>query len=280
MSDTVLEHPLVREYLRELDKASLTLPATQARELREQIAAHLDEALPPGATPEQVRDEIGRLGTPRSLAAAAAGPAPRSLAARLRVRLARVRWRTWVSVTVAIVLAGSALSYALLALNAAPLVQSLETGWYYPQDQARSVMTQAGVDTQYTIPYRFGQEQGILVSIINNSDWTQTVLGTGPHWSPFTGLPFQVAVGSGKWADFGSSAGSVSWSSPGSIPPHSVRLLRLLWDSDVCMGTGGWTSIQYLSLTVRVGIFTRTEDVPLLASFALTGTKASSSACH
>lgn len=83
MSDTVLEHPVVREYLRELDKASLTLPAAQARELREQIAAHLDEALPPTAAPEQVRDEIGRLGSPRSLAAAAAGPASRSLAARL-----------------------------------------------------------------------------------------------------------------------------------------------------------------------------------------------------
>jgi len=276
MSDTVLEHPLVRQYLRELDKASLTLPATQARELREQIAAHLDEALPPGATPEQVRDEIDRLGSPRSLAAAAAGPAPRPLAARLRVRLARIRWWTWVSVAAAIAVTGSALSYTLLALNAAPLVQSLETAWYYPQDQARSVMTQAGVDTQYTVSYRFGQEQGILVSIINNSDWTQTVLGVGPRWSPFTWQPIQVAVGSGKWADFGSSAGTVSWSSPGSIPPHSARLLRVLWNSDVCMGTGGWTSIQDVVLTVRVGVFTRTQDVPLLASFALSGTKASS----
>lgn len=233
MSDTVLEHPLVRQYLRELDKASLTLPATQARELREQIAAHLDEALPPGATPEQVRDEIDRLGSPRSLAAAAAGPAPRPLAARLRVRLARIRWWTWVSVAAAIAVTGSALSY-------------------------------------------FGQEQGILVSIINNTDWTQTVLGVGPRWSPFTWQPIQVAVGSGKWADFGSSAGTVSWSSPGSIPPHSARLLRVLWNSDVCMGTGGWTSIQDVVLTVRVGVFTRTQDVPLLASFALSGTKASS----
>jgi hypothetical protein len=276
VSETVLEHPLVRWYLRELDKASLTLSATRARELREQIAAHLDEALPPEATPEQVRDEIGRLGTPRSLAAAAAGPAPRSLAARLRVRLARVRWWTWASVAAVTAIVGSALTYTLLALNAAPLIQIFETGWYYPQDQARSVMTQAGVDTQYTVPYRFGQEQGILVSIVNDSDWTQTVLGVGPHWSPFTWQPFQVAVGSGKWADFGSSAGTVSWASPGSIPPHSVRVLRVLWNSDVCMGTGGWTSIQYVPLTVRVGIFTRTENVPLLASFALSGTKASS----
>ncbi len=279
MNDTELKHFLIRDYLRELSAACVVLPAAQARELREQITAHLDEALPPDATPEQVRDEIGRLGTPRSLAAAAAGPAPRPLAARLRVRLTRVRGWTWVSVAAAIAAPASARRYTLLALNAAPLVQSLETGWYYPQDQARSVMTQAGVDTQYTVPYRFGQEQGILVSIINNSDWTQTVLGVGPRWSPFTWQPIQVAVGSGKWADFGSSAGAVSWASPGRIPPHSVRLLRVLWNSDVCMGTGGWTSIQDVVLTVRVGIFTRTENVPLLASLALTGTKASSE-CH
>ncbi len=50
MSDTVLEHPLVREYLRELNAACVALPAAQARELREQITAHLDEALPPDPT--------------------------------------------------------------------------------------------------------------------------------------------------------------------------------------------------------------------------------------
>jgi len=279
MSDTVLENVVVREYLRALRLECISLPAAQARELREQIAAHLDEALPPAATDDEVRAELARLGTPRSLAAAATGQAPRPLAARLRVRLARVRWWTWVSVAVVIAAVGAALTYALLALNAAPLIQTLQTGWYYPQDQGRSVMTQAGGATQYTIPDRFGQEQGILVSIVNDSDWTQTVLGVGPRWSPFTSLPVQVAVGSGKWADFGSSVGPVSWSSPGSIPPHSVRMLRVMWNSDACMGSGESGVIQDVVLTVRVGVFTRTEDIPLLAAFALSGTRASSE-CH
>jgi hypothetical protein len=35
MSDTVLEHPVVREYLRELNAACVSLPVAQARELRE-----------------------------------------------------------------------------------------------------------------------------------------------------------------------------------------------------------------------------------------------------
>ena len=96
----------------------------------------------------------------------------------------------------------------------------------------------------------------------------------------FSHQPVQVAVGSGQWADHDSFTGSVSWSSPCSIPPHSARLLRLLWTSDLCMGTdGGFSSAEDVPLIVRVGVFTRTEDVRLLASFALTGSKASA-ACH
>jgi hypothetical protein len=41
MSGTVLDHWLVRGYLRELDAVMRGLPAAQARELREQITAHL-----------------------------------------------------------------------------------------------------------------------------------------------------------------------------------------------------------------------------------------------
>ena len=63
MSDTVLAHPLVRSYLRALDQASANLPSEQARELRDQIAGHLEEALPPGSSDDAVRAELDRLGT-------------------------------------------------------------------------------------------------------------------------------------------------------------------------------------------------------------------------
>ncbi|WP_300606129.1 hypothetical protein [Trebonia sp.] len=83
MNETVLEHPLVRDYLRALDSACAGLPAAQARELREQIAAHLDEALPPGAADAEVRAELTRPGTPGALAAEAAGPGSRPAGRRL-----------------------------------------------------------------------------------------------------------------------------------------------------------------------------------------------------
>ena len=270
MSDTVLEHPLVREYLRQLSVACAYLPLAQARELREQIATHLDEALPPSATIDEVRTELTRLGSPQSLAAATAGPGGRSLPRRLRNLLGRVRWWAWVCVVALVALAGSALAYTLLAYNG-QLAEGAVSSWYYPQDIAHSVTTQFLGGTQDTVPERFGQEQGFEIIVVNNSDFTQTVVGIG-HWMPFKSV--QVAVGSGKWVDDGSSnAGPIRWSSPGSIPPHGYRLLRVLWKSDICNVPGGATGFRGLMLTVRVGIFTRTEEFPLFDTWAVAGTK-------
>ncbi|TVZ03019.1 hypothetical protein EAS64_21410 [Trebonia kvetii] len=128
------------------------------------------------------------------------------------------------------------------------------------------------------VPERFGQEQGILVGLVNNSDWTQTVVSVGPNWQPFSDQPLQAAVASGKWVDTGSAAGPLSWSSRGSIPPHSFRLLRVLWKSDICMPPTSGAAIQEVVLTVRVGIFTRTEDIPLYDFWELSGVKRTE--CH
>jgi hypothetical protein len=285
VNDTVLEHPLVRDYLRRLNIACASLPLAQARELREQIATHLDEALPPGAATDEVRTELSRLGSPRSLAAAVAGPGRRSVVRRLLNLLARVRWWAWVAIAALVALAGSALTYALLALSAT-MTQGPVSTWYYPQDQARSKMTDTRLATTFSAPERFGQQQGVEISVFNDSDWTQTVVGVDPDWRPFGGSSVQVAVGSGKSAEAGDSLdGPVRWSSSGSIPPHAYRLLRVLWTSDMCLnpGTGTsvleeGTSIQELLLTVHIGIFTRTEKIPLYYIWVLKG--ASSPPCH
>jgi hypothetical protein len=71
MSGTVLDHWLVRGYLRELDAVMRGLPAAQARELKEQITAHLDDALRPDAGDYEVAATLSRLGSPADLAAEA-----------------------------------------------------------------------------------------------------------------------------------------------------------------------------------------------------------------
>jgi hypothetical protein len=82
MTVTALENPKVRSYLRELDVALVLLPGEQARELKDQITAHLDEALPPDAGDDEVVAVLDHLGPVREVVAAAAGSTPAPLRRR------------------------------------------------------------------------------------------------------------------------------------------------------------------------------------------------------
>lgn len=106
MSGTALDHWQVRGYLSELDAALGGLPAAQARELKEQIAAHLDDALGPDAGDQEVAAALSRLGSPADLAAeagAASGPPGPRLARSAR----RTRWRLAVIIAVLLVTAAT-----------------------------------------------------------------------------------------------------------------------------------------------------------------------------
>ncbi len=275
MSDTVLENILVREYLRGLSLECISLPVAQARELREQIAAHLDEALAPDATNAEVQAELARLGSPRSLAAAAAGSVRPGGWRRLRNWLGHVRWWTWAALALVVAAAGTGAGLLVSMRTAGPLRPAGAFGWYFPQDQGREVDTQAGDTRQVTIPQRYRQEQGFIINIVNESDWTQTVLGAAqPFFYPFSNRPVQIAIGTDKEVDLGGMDNHVRWSATGSIPPHSIRMLRVLWDSNIC-----WVprtppqSIQDVELNVRVGTLTKTEDIQLLDAVGLSGNK-------
>ena len=274
MSATVLEHPLVRDYLRRLDAACAALPAAQARELRDQIIAHLDEALPPGATDDEVAAELARLGAPAALAAEAAGPIPRSPGARLLNRLRRLRWWTWTSIAAVVVVLAAALTYVIAVQTAAPLLQAGLSAWWYPQDGNRTTLTRTINGTQMSVPERFHQRQGFVIGVYNDSDFTQTIEGVDANSEPF---PMMVSVGVGPDDADGSYTDQTRWVLPSSIPPHSYRVIRLLWTSDVCQPPGGYVGFTDVSLRVRVGLFTRTEDIPFVhMAFVITGTKASS----
>jgi hypothetical protein len=271
MSDTVLERPLVREYLRALDAACAALPAAQARDLHEQLAAHLDEALTPGASDAEVRAELARLGTPRSLAAEVAGPARRPVLRRLLSRLGRVRWWTWAAIAILVPALGTGTGFLISMNSAAPLIAQ-SAGWLYPADQVRAVETSADLVTQTTIPIRTGQHQGIELLLLNTSDWTQVILGPAPQWQPFSITPWQVTVQTGPDINqLGTVlSGGSSYVPLGAIPPHTARWVHLTWTS-ACSGSGE-AIIDYIPLRVRVGVITRTEVItPFEEAFALEG---------
>jgi hypothetical protein len=126
------------------------------------------------------------------------------------------------------------------------------------------------------VPERYRQEQGFVIGIRNDSDWTQTILGGDPNWA-VGDYPAQFAVAGGRYVEqTGQWNDQTRWDLPASIPPHSYRLLRVLWVSYMCVRPGDENTITDLLLRVRVGQITRTEDVQLhTLAFALSGTKAS-----
>ncbi|HUA29784.1 MAG TPA: hypothetical protein VMC03_12940 [Streptosporangiaceae bacterium] len=283
MTRTSLDHEMVRAYLARLDAALRAVPAAQARELREQICAHLDDALPADADEDQVAAVLTRLGSPAELAAEAgpAGAASQATPARaiaivsLPRRLARVRRRTWGVLGVIAVLAGIATGYLVYYLTPDSLGFEGASGWWYPEDYSRAVTTTADGVIQTTVPLRSGQRQGYFVAIHNPAGVTQTILGPAygasvPLDSPGSAV-VQVGVSvPNQNIENGGSSRSIGFTLPGVIPPGQIRLVRVLWTSDIC-SSGGTSSIDTLALRVRVGWFTRTEVIALGRAWAVTG---------
>ncbi|MGO8961214.1 MAG: hypothetical protein ACLQFR_28165 [Streptosporangiaceae bacterium] len=58
---------------------------------------------------------------------------------------------------------------------------------------------------------------------------------------------------------------------PESIPPHQIRMLRVLWTSSACLMKGSWQGIDRLELQVRAGWITRIETIDLGQAWARTG---------
>jgi hypothetical protein len=287
MSDTALDHPLVRDYLRGLDAAFAGTPAGPARELREQITAHLEDALPPAASDEEVAAALARLGSPADLAAeagagapaAAPVPAPSLLAEawrRMWAALGRRTWRFWSIAAAIVILAGSITGYVTSIQYAGVPQFSGAFGWWGAQDAKAAVETSADGVTQSTAPNRPGQRQGFFLEVYNPSDWTMTVVGYAGTWGP-SGTSFaQVAV-SVKGSEYGGQTydpRTTHYGLPGTIPPHQFRILRLLWTGAPCLQVGGSEGIDQLVLRVRMGLLTRTEVVMLGQGYFVSGTQA------
>ena len=295
MSGTALEHRLVREYLTQLDVALAGLPSAKARELRSQIAGHLEEAMPPDASDEDVSAVLHQLGRPADLAreaqqgaAPGVGAAVAAAARRGWVRIIRSRLRTkLIVVLIALFLATGATFLSIFL--AAPLPNYAgEFAWWYPQDYNHQVDSSANGAQQTTVRIRSGQWQGFGIGIYNPSNFTETIIGppagaNGPWDSPNGGTqPPRIEVSAPDRAlEHGGFIRNVTFESlPVSIPPHQYRLLRITWITDVCMLGGtksnnmlndGYQAIDSIYLLVRVGWFTRTDVIPLDMAVALAG---------
>jgi len=271
MSGTALNHPLVRDYLRDLDQALAGLPAAQAEELTEQITAHLDDALTPGAGDEEVAAVLSRLGRPADLAAEAAtrsesGPsAAKELAA---VRRRRLGWRGWTAIVAPVAVAAAIIGYVLIVTSVPPLQARGPSSWWFRQDAARATYAEADGARQTTVPVRSNQVQGLAVTLYNPTDWTQTILG---QWqgsnAPGNALRSRITVATGPGSDFR----HLRYARPATIPPHQSRWVRLLWVSNTCLMKGGGQGNDELRLQLRLGWVDRVEVIPLRQAWFVVG---------
>jgi HAAS len=283
MSGTALDQPAVRDYLRELDTALATLPAEQGRELREQIIAHLGDALRPGADHDEVAQVLSQLGTPGEIVAEAApGPVPvpglpAGTAGQRRrsplSRLSLLRWRARTLIIAAAALVIAATGYGVAVATASSLQPGGASSWWYPRDSAREVDTAADGAAQSTVPIRSGQRQGFVITVYNPSNWTQTVLGPASGFISPGGPDVRIGVAGPNInvSRGGSGFRPLRYGLPGTIPPHQTRALRVLWRSTSCLAKGTSQGIDQLSLRVRVGLLTRTEAIMLNQGWYLSG---------
>jgi hypothetical protein len=269
MNGTVLKHPLVRMYLQELSAACAPLPKAQARELHEQIAAHLDDALVPDAGDEAVRTELDRLGSPSDLAAEAMLSRPTRPRGMLRNYLSRIGWKAWTaSALTAVILAGAG-TYLDLMATAAPIEFNGSSMWW--DNPNPEVQAQGETGMVELTPIRWLKDQGIVISVDNPSDWSQTILGLDGGWYalPLVGNDARIAGGVGP--DVTNGPPAARYSLPWTIPPHGQAWLRVLWRSTACLGPRDRAGVNQLQLRVRVGIFTRTETITIGTTYALSG---------
>lgn len=269
MNETALVHPLVAGYLREFDAAASILPVQRARELREQVVAHIDEAVGPEASGEEIAAVLRGLGSARLLVAETAA------ATGKRHWAARAGWKGWTLIGV-LVLAVAAVSGYYLKINTTnsvgPLHVEGSSGWWYPQDYNHAVITEADTATQTTVPFRPGHRQGFFIEVFNFTRMTQTVLssnldGIGPNGG--TDARVRLSTRDPQRSGHGGEPHALRYALPVSIPPGQSRYLRITWISHGCVTTHNVGGMDSVELRVRIGWTTRTEYIQFNEGFYL-----------
>jgi hypothetical protein len=267
MSETAVGHPLADEYLSVFDAEAAVLPVNRARELREQVVAHIEDAVGPDASDEEIEAVLRGLGPARVLVAEAVAATGR------RHWAARFGWRGWSLIGALLLVVAGVSGYQVKIdsmKSVAPLFVQGQSGWWYPPDYNHEVTTEADTATQTTVPIRPGHRQGFFIQVFNFTGMTQTVLGSNlGGGGPNGGTGARVRLSTSDPLRSGSEPHAVTYALPVSIPPWQSRYLRITWISRGCLTPGEVVGMDSVELRVRVGWITRTEYVAFGQGFYL-----------
>lgn len=150
---------------------------------------------------------------------------------------------------------GLLIPYVLLPLHAGDLAPVQPAIWWTAADQSAARPGSSQGDPARQVPLRLGEQQGLLVLVINPTGRDQKVLSSDPG-------EFSLAVSttSGSVAQ----ARSLVYRPSGTVPAHQSRWVRLLIRSDECWEKGGGVPLPGVTLPVRIGWLTRNEVIPLI----------------
>ena len=185
--------------------------------------------------------------------------------------------RFWlVLATIAALVTGGAITAVAVSfyyLHAHGLQAGGSFGWLPPDNLRTRFVQHDGYDAM-VIPARPNHWQTFSVQVHNPSSVTQTILGLATV-AP-TAEPERLTVSTTSTA-VGDEMRAHYTSEPVAIPPDGIRTVRFSTYAGSCSiwghGNGRGEYVTGLSLRVRVGAFTRTEDVDFGGqSFELHGT--------
>ncbi len=170
----------------------------------------------------------------------------------------------------AVAVAAAIIVYVVVVSSVAPIQARGPSSWWFRQDVARATYAEADGARQTTVPIRSGQLQGLVVTLYNPTDRTQTILG---QWQGSNAPAMPGARGS-PWPprDQRETSGPCGTSGPAPSRPTSPGGCGLMWISNACLeGKGTSQGNDELRLQVRIGWADRVENIPLRQGWFVSG---------
>jgi hypothetical protein len=270
---TIFTQPAVEKYLADLDKALTHISTQHARELRQQVREHLEDALSPDATDAEVEATLTRLGPPGDLMTADPEPPARvvytrpSIAGWLRQR-PRGFWAAIVAVA-AVLIAATVL--VTIETHIAPMEADCHPCAYaFPEDRLHLLDPPVFDYNHMIVNQRFGQDQAMTFTLYNPSRYTQVVQGGQIGLSPAeTDEPMSLDIATvsqeprqleQEWPRHFTTHGVA-------IAPKAYQQVVLHWVQNVCREPSSTSKFGGLDLQVKTLGITRMESVTIGEEF-------------
>ena len=278
---TIFTHPAVATYLAELDEALRERPDGHADDLRDQVRAHIEDAIAPDATAAEVEAELRRLGSPRSLVSDDTETPPAIVYTRPSVSgwLSQRPRNWWAAFWVVAILLVAGTGGVIIEANVAHVTgKCTPCGYLFVQDRQAARGDSVADVHEWKVPQRWGQDQAFTFTIYNPSRYAQQVSGGPggkvPSASGDEPMRLDIATRSQAQQDVFTDwprhfvAGAVT------IPARSSRQVVLHWVHNDCYPRGGSETSDSMQLTAHTLGVTRTETILFGEVFTMTGSGA------